>query len=169
MNNVADILDARRDKNFQVFSERLDKAWRSTIANSDRSDSRVSHVLDTLSDILDLKAETDHNLIRKLKTASDEESVAIEKQLDAGPLLAMEAFVEKVKSTGDLEDPVALAAFEAAGKYLVRFLQLENEHICKDLDMLITHVQLGSDRQPQKSRRRSGSKQNSSQGADDAR
>jgi hypothetical protein len=169
MSNVADILDARRDKNFQVFSERLDKIWRSTIANADRNDPRVSHVLDSLFDILESKAETQESLVRKLKTASDEESVAIEKQLDAGPQLAMEAFVEKIDSTSDLEDPVVLAAFEAAGKYLVQFLQLENEYICNSLDMLITHVQLRSDRQPPKSRRRSRSKQKSPQEAEGAR
>jgi hypothetical protein len=169
MSNVADILDARRKKNFQIFSERLDKIWRSTIANADRNDPRVSHALDTSFDILDSKAETRQNLVRRLRTASDEEAVAIQKQLDAGPLLAMEAFVERVKSTGDLEDPVALTAFEAAGKYLVQFLQLENDYICNSLDMLITHVQLRSDRQPPKSRRRSRSKQKSPQGAERAR
>jgi hypothetical protein len=169
MSNVSDILDARRNKNRQVFSERLDKIWRSTIANADRSDPRVSNVLDVLFDTLASKAETQENLIQKLTTASDEEWVAIQKQLDAGPQRAMETFIENVKSTGDLEDPVALAAFEAAGQYLVQFLQLENECICNGLDMFITHVQLRNDRQPQKSRRRSGSEQKSSQGADDAR
>jgi hypothetical protein len=156
-------------RTFRIFSERLDNAWRSTIANADRSDPRVSHVLDSLFEILKSKAETQESLVRKHKTASDEESVAIEKQLDAGPLLAMEAFVKKVKSTGDLEDPVVLAAFKAAGKYLVQFLQLENDYICNSLDMLITHVQLRSDRQPPKSRRRSRSKQKSPQEAEGAR
>jgi hypothetical protein len=106
MSNVANILDARRNKNLQVFNERLDKIWRSTIANVDRSDPRVSHVLDSLFDILRSKAEMQESLVQKYKTASDEESVAIEKQLDAGPLLAMEAFVEKIRSTCDLEDPL---------------------------------------------------------------
>jgi hypothetical protein len=169
MSNVADILDARRDKNFQVFSERLDKIWRSTIANADRSDPRASHVLDSLFDILKSKAETQESLVRKLEMASDEESVAIEKQLDAGPLLAMEAFVEKIKSTGDLDDPVALTAFEAAWQYLVQFLQLESDYICNSLDMLIMHVQLRSDRQSPKGRRRSRSKQKSPQEADGTR
>jgi hypothetical protein len=169
MSNVANILDARRNKNLQVFNERLDKIWRSTIANADRSDPRVSHVLDSLFDILKSKAETQESLVQKHKTASDEERVAIEKQLDAGPLLAIEAFVEKIKSTCDLDDPVALTAFEAAGRYLVQFLQLENDYICNSLDMLITHVQLRSDRQPPKSRRRSRSKQKSPQEAEGAR
>ena len=118
MSNVSDIHDARRNKNRQVFSERPDKIRRSTIANANRSDPRVSHVLDPLFDILESKAETQESLVRKLKMASDEESVAIEKRLDAGPLLAMEAFVEKIKSTCDLDDPVALTAFEAAWQLL---------------------------------------------------
>jgi hypothetical protein len=67
MSNVADILDARRNKNRQVFAERLDKIRRSTIANSDRSDSRVSYVLDSLFDILESKAETRESLVRKLR------------------------------------------------------------------------------------------------------
>jgi hypothetical protein len=166
MNNVADILDARWEKQLHAFSERLDEIWRSTIANADRSDPRVSNVLDSLFDTLASKAETQKNLIQKLTTASDEESIAIEDQLDAGPHRAMEEFLEKFKSAGNLEDPVVLAAFEAAGQYLVQFLQLENECICNNLDMFIMHVQLQSDRQPPKRRRRSGSNQKPSQGAD---
>jgi hypothetical protein len=169
MSNVANILDARRNKNLQVFNERLDKIWRSTIANADRSDPRVSHVLDSLFDILKSKAETEESLVQKYKTASNEESVAIERLLDAGPRLAMEAFVEKVKSTGDLEDPVVLAAFIAAGKYLVQFLQLENECICNSLDMFITHVQLQSDRGSRQPCRRPRPKQKSPQEADRGR
>jgi hypothetical protein len=148
MCNVFDILDARMSKNFKVFSEGLDKTWRLTIANANRSDPRVSHVLDSLFDILNSHAKTQASLIEKHRSASDEESVAIEEQLDAGPLLVMQTFFEKVRSTSDVEDPVVLEAFEAAGQYLVQFLQLENEHICTNLDMLITHVQLRSDRQP---------------------
>ena len=166
MNNVADILDARRAKNSRAFSKRLNEIWRSTIANADRSDPRVSHVLDSLFDILKSKAETQESLVERHRTASDEECVAIEKQLDAGPLLAMEAFVEKVKSTTDLDDHVILAEFEAAGKYLVQFLELESEHICNSLDMLITHVQLRRDRESRQPRRRSRSKQKSPQGAE---
>jgi hypothetical protein len=169
MSNVAGILEARWDRNFDAFSERLDEIWRSTIANVDRNDPRVSNVLDALFDTLASKAETQENLIEKLTTASDEESAAIQDQLDAGPHRAMETFIEKVKSTSDLEDPVALSAFEAAGQYLVQFLQLENECMCNSLDMFITHVQLKSDRQPRRPRRHSRAKQKSPQGADGKR
>jgi len=159
MSNVVDLLNARYVRHRQIFSEALDKIWGSTIANVDRSDPSASHVLDVLSDILASKAETQRNLIRKLKTASDEESVAIQDQLDAGPHRAMEEFLEKFKSAGDLNDPVVLLAFEAAWQYLDQFLQLENEYICNRLDALITHVQLRSDSQPRQPGPRSRPKQ----------
>jgi ElaB/YqjD/DUF883 family membrane-anchored ribosome-binding protein len=164
MSNVVNILDARTNKNFQAFSEGLDKTRRSTIADADRTDPRVTHVLDSLFDVLESKTETAVNLIEKLRTASEEEFVAIQKQLDASPRLVMEAFFAKVNATSDVEDPVVLAAFKAAGQYLVEFLQLENELMSNDLDMFITHVQLRSDRQPPKTRRRSRSKQKETEG-----
>jgi hypothetical protein len=61
------------------------------------------------------------------------------------------------------------SAFKAAGQYLVQFLQLQNELMCNDLDMLITHVQLQSDHKQSKTRRRSRSKQKSPQEAEGAR
>jgi hypothetical protein len=65
MNNVFNILDARMDKCLRKFTDGLDSAHESTIAKYSAAcgDPRVSHVLDSLFDIVQSRSETRTNLI----------------------------------------------------------------------------------------------------------
>ena len=149
MSNVSNILDARMNKILRKFNDGLDSTWRSTIAkySEDCNDPRVNDVLDALFDTVRSRSETQTNLIlRGAKTKNDEEFAEIQTQLDASPLPVVEAFYEKVKSAGDLEDPLVRAAIE----YLVQFLRLENEYCCEYFGAFATHFQLRCDRQPPK-------------------
>jgi hypothetical protein len=119
----------------------------------------VSNVLDALFDVVRSRSETQMNLVfRGSQRLPDEELAATQKQLDASAQSVVEAFFERAEGAGDPKDSLVLAALEAAGEYLVGFLELENKCLCEYLGALATHLELKCNGQPRQTRRRSRSR-----------
>jgi hypothetical protein len=165
MSNLLNVLDARTDKIVKHFTNGLDAVCASTIAEYTEApyDPRVKNVLSVLSDIVRSRSEKQMNLLfRGLRPLPDEDLTAILKQLDASPEPVVNAFIERVRNAVDLEDPLVFSAFNAAGGYLVGFLQLENEFVYEYFKAVATHSELTCNARPQQTRRASRSRRQGS-------
>jgi hypothetical protein len=113
---------------------------------------RVNHVLDPLRDVMRSRLETRDGLYRQsLRTQSDEASAAIRKQLEYSPRAVATAYLQTLQAKGlDLDDPLVLAAFNAAGKILAYFLRHEDDQWKQRFEAIDMHLRLQSERRSER-------------------
>jgi hypothetical protein len=154
----ADILAAQLKTIELHFARDLDSMIDLTFAQYgvDPTHPRVNHVLDPLRDLMRSRLDTRDDLYRQsLNTTSDEEFTAIRKRLEYSPRTVATAYLQTLQAKGlDLDDPLVLAAFDAAGKILAYFLRSHDDHWNQRLEVIYMHLRLQSARRSKHTRRR---------------